>query len=92
MVTAYIEVAEIQAMNQEAMHMKEWIVRLDDFLKMTGKNILNHLGKISHVAAVKKADDEYLTYKEKTKNELSKVEEDFMKQIDAIVKMLKNSK
>ncbi len=92
MVTAYIEVAEIQAMNQETMHMKEWIARLDDFLKMTGKNILNHLGKISHDAAVKKAEGEYLTYKEKTKNELSKVEEDFMKQIDATVKMLKKSK
>ena len=92
MVTAYIEVAEIQAMNQETMHMKEWISRLDDFLKMTGKNILNNLGNISHDAAVKKADDEYLTYKEKTKNKLSKVEKDFVKQIDAAAKMLKTSK
>jgi len=42
MVTAYIEVAEIQAMDRSPMYMKDWVVRLDTFLKMTGKNILDH--------------------------------------------------
>lgn len=92
MVTAYIEIAEIQAMNQTPMHMKDWIDRLDDFLKMTGKDILNHAGKISHDSAIKKANEEYLTYREKTKNELSNVEEDFIKQIDSTAKMLKGKK
>ena len=36
-VTAYIEIAELQAMNQTPMYMQDWIERLDDFLKMTGK-------------------------------------------------------
>lgn len=92
MVTAYIEIAEIQAMNQTPMHMKDWIGRLDDFLKMTGKDILSHAGKISHDSAVKKANEEYQAYKEKTKNELSNVEEDFIKQIDSTAKMLKGKK
>ena len=91
-VTAYIEIAELQAMSQTPMYMKDWIERLDDFLKMTGKEILTHAGKISHDKAMKKAKDEYLAYKEKTKNELSKVEEDFIKQIDSTAKMLKEKK
>ena len=91
-VTAYIEIAELQAMSQTPMYMKDWIERLDDFLKMTGKEILTHAGKISHDKAIQKAKDEYLAYKEKTKNELSKVEEDFIKQIDSTAKMLKEKK
>ena len=91
-VTAYIEIAELQAMSQTPMYMKDWIERLDDFLKMTGKEILTHAGKISHDKAMRKAKDEYLAYKEQTKNELSKVEEDFIKQIDSTAKMLKEKK
>jgi len=88
-VTAYIEVAEIQALNQKPMYMKDWIARLDDFLTMTGKDILKHAGKVSHEQAMEKANQAYMEYKEKTKNELSKVEEDFLEQIDSAVKRLK---
>jgi len=89
MVTAYIEIAEIQAMEQNPMYMKDWIERLDYFLKMTGKNILDNPGKVSHDRAIQKANEEYSVYKERTKNELSHVEEDFIKQIDSTAKMLK---
>jgi hypothetical protein len=92
MVTAYIEMAELQAMGQVPMYMKDWIERLDDFLKMTGKDILDHAGKISHNKAIEKANEEYQIYKEKTKNELSRVEKDFVKQIDSTAKMLKEKK
>ena len=92
MVTAYIELAEIQAMNQTPMYMADWIERLDDFLKMTGKDILTHAGKISHEKAMEKANKEYLAYKEQTKNELSKVEEDFIEHLDATAKMIKEKK
>lgn len=92
MVSAYIELAEIQAMNQTPMYMTDWIERLDDFLKMTGKDILTHAGKISHEKAMEKANKEYLAYKEQTKNELSKVEEDFIEHLDATAKMLKGKR
>ena len=72
--------------------MKDLIERLDDFLKMTGKDILDHVGKISHEKALQKANEEYLSYREKTKNELSKIEENFIKQIDKTAKILKNGK
>ena len=58
MVTAYIEIAEIQAMSKTPMYMKDWIARLDDFLKMTGKDILAHAGTISHEKAIEKVNKE----------------------------------
>jgi len=47
MVTAYLEIAEIQAMNQQPMYMKDWMDQLEGFLKMTGKDALTHAGLIS---------------------------------------------
>jgi hypothetical protein len=91
-VTAYIEIAEIQAMNQTPMYMKDWVARLDDFLKMTGKDILENAGRISHKMAMEKAHAEYETYKEKTKDALSKVEKDFIEYIDETAKLLKKAK
>jgi hypothetical protein len=83
MVTAYLEIAEIQALNQKPMYMSDWVERLNDFLKMTGRDILMHSGKISHQQAIDKAKDEYEKFKEKTSKELSKVEKDFIQQIEA---------
>ena len=89
MVTAYLEVAEIQALNRKPMYMKNWIERLDGFLTMTGKDILNHAGTISHEIAIDKAHSEYEKYNELAKNELSNIERDFLKQIDTQIKKLK---
>ena len=86
MVTAYLEVAELQALNQKPMYMNDWVERLDDFLKMTGQDILSHSGKISHQQAIDKAKVEYEKYQEQIKNQLSKVEKDFIKQIEKIEK------
>lgn len=58
-VTAYLEFAELQAMNRKPMHMADWIAKLDDFLKLSGREILTHAGKISHKAAEQKALGEY---------------------------------
>jgi len=91
-VTAFLEIAEIQALNQEPMYMKDWIEQLDSFLKMTRKEILNHTGKISHEQALQKAHAEYEQYKELTKNELSEVEKHFLEQITVTTKKLKDKK
>ncbi len=91
-VTAYLEMAELQAINRKPMYMKDWADRLDDFLAMTGNEILTHAGKISHQAALEKAHAEYDKFKELTKNELSQVEKDFIKTIDTTAKQLKNKK
>ena len=88
-VTAYLEIAELQALNRKPMYMHDWIVRLDDFLKMTGNKVPDNAGSISHKKAIDKAHDEYEKFKQKTKEVLSKVEEDFIKHIDATTKQLK---
>lgn len=62
-VTAYLEIAEFQALNQEPMYMNDWIEQLDTFLKMTRKEILSHAGKVSHKQALDKAHSEYDRYK-----------------------------
>lgn len=89
MVTAYLEFAELQAMRRRPMYMKDWIIKLDDFLRVTDSNILDNRGAISHSDAKKKAEAEYEKYKKKKINEISKVEEDFIKEIDAAEKSIK---
>jgi len=92
MVTAYLELAELQALNRKPMYMKDWIERLDDFVRMTGNNILQNAGTISHQQALKKANAEYEKYKEQTKNELSEAEKHFVKQIENTAKKLSPKK
>jgi hypothetical protein len=91
MVTAYLELAELQALNRKPMYMKDWIERLDDFVKMTGNNILQNAGTVSHKEALEKANIEYEKYKEKNKNELSGGEMDFVRQIESGMKEFKKA-
>lgn len=74
--------AELQALNQKPMYMSDWIDRLNDFLKMTGRKILSQSGKVTHQQAIEKAKEEYEKYKQQNINQLSKVELDFIKQIE----------
>jgi hypothetical protein len=92
MVNGYLELAEIQALNRKPMYMKDWIEKLDEFVKVTGRDILQNAGKISHEKALKKAAAEYDKYKERTKNELSEVEKHFIEQIEATSKKLDKKK
>lgn len=91
-VSAYIEIAELQAMNLKPMYMKDWIDRLDDFLRMTGSDVLQSTGSISHKKAIQKAELEYEKFKEKNKDLLTKAETDFIKQIDFVSKQIENKK
>jgi hypothetical protein len=58
-VNAYLEFAELQAMNRKPMYMADWIAKLDDFLRLSEREILRHAGKVSHETAVAKAELEY---------------------------------
>jgi len=89
MVTAYLELAELQALNRKPMYMKDWIARLDDFVEMTGNELLKDAGKVSHQQAIDKANNEYEKYKNAMKNEISAVEQHFLRQIEIAAKKLK---
>lgn len=62
-VDAYLSFAEIQAKSEKSMTMKNWIAKLDEYLKLLGKGVLKNAGSVSAEDAEKKASDEYEIYK-----------------------------
>lgn len=75
LVSAYLDIAEINALKRRAMTMQDWINELDSFLKMTHNDIL-HTNVVSHEEALKKAHEEYDKYMQ---NHLTKAEKDYLK-------------
>lgn len=89
-VSLYLDFAELQAKSHKPMYMKDWIQKLDDFLKLSGKELLSHAGKISAELAKQKADTEYDKFKERTAYNLSPVEIHFLENFEKEQKKLKN--
>lgn len=87
-VSLYLDFAEMQAEEHHPMYMKDWINILDDFLRISRKDILTHAGKISAKLAKEKADHEYDKFKERTKNDLSPVEIHFLENFEREQKRL----
>ena len=87
-VSLYLDFAEMQAEEHRPMYMKDWINILDDFLRISRKDILTHAGKISAKLAKEKADQEYDKFKERTKNDLSPVEIHFLENFEREQKRL----
>jgi len=83
-VTAYLDIAEVHALNQEPMYMKDWLETIDDYLKMTRRDILTTSGHVSHKQALEKAHAEYDKYKNRLEDSLSPVEKDFIESIDIL--------
>lgn len=77
-VTLYLDFAELQALNRKPMYMQDWIERLDEFLKVSGRDILTHAGKISHDEALKKAHKEYEEYRKELLKQPTEVERHFL--------------
>ena len=91
-VSLYLDFAEMQAEEHRPMYMKDWINILDDFLRISRKDILTHAGKISAKLAKEKADQEYDRFKERTKNTLSPVEIHFLENFEREQKRLSGGK
>ena len=91
-VSLYLDFAEMQAEEHRPMYMKDWINILDDFLRISRKDILTHAGKISTKLAKEKADQEYDKFKERTKNNLSPVEIHFLENFEREQKRLMREK
>lgn len=90
-VTAYLEFAELQAMNRRPMYMADWVAKLDDFLRLADHQVLEHAGKISHEVAMQKALQEYETYSRRRAALPAPVEEHFERAI-AETKQLQKAK
>ncbi|MBE3101762.1 MAG: virulence RhuM family protein [Firmicutes bacterium] len=85
-VSAFLDLAEMQARRRIPMHMKEWIETLDGFLKLARHEILEHNGKVSSEDATKKALEEYGKYKKMSDDEITEVERHFIEAIEAAKK------
>lgn len=88
-VSGYLDFAERQAEREQPMTMKDWAAHLDKILTMSGEQLLQDNGKISHDQAVEKAKSEYKKYQQKT---LSDVEISFLDSIKQIESTAKDSK
>jgi hypothetical protein len=91
-VSLYLDFAEMQAEEHRPMYMKDWINILDDFLRISRKDILTHVGKVSAKLAKEKADNEYDKFKERTQNNLSAVEIHFLENFEREQKRLLRDK
>ena len=80
-VSGYLDFAERQAERRQPMTMKDWSEHLDKILTMSGEQLLQGNGSISHEKAIEKATSEYKKYQQKT---LSDVEKDFLDSIKEI--------
>ena len=85
MVSAYLDIAEINALNMHAMTMEDWKKELDSFLTMTHKEILQGAGTVSHEKALKKAHEEYDKY---MKTHLTQAEKDYLEIMGEDIKKL----
>lgn len=83
-VTAYLEFAELQALNRKPMFMAEWIAKLDDFLRLSERNILTHAGKISHEAAQEKAEAEFTRFQQRQAALPQPVDDHFEQSLDEL--------
>jgi hypothetical protein len=91
-VSMYLDFAELQALNRKPMYMRDWIAKLDDFLKLSERKILTHAGKISHDKALEKAHIEYEKYRKERMNEPSPVERQFIEAVKEMKQIEKSRK
>ena len=82
-VSGYLDFAERQAEREQAMTMKDWAEHLDRILTMSGEQLLQGAGSVSHESAIEKATTEYKKYQQKT---LSDAEKNYLESL----KMLEN--
>ena len=91
-VNLYIEFAELQALNRKPMSMRNWIEKLDEFLKISGRELLDHAGKISAEMAKLKAEMEYDRYRTLADAQPRRVDADFEQAAKQLQKMHKPKK
>ncbi|WP_224244462.1 virulence RhuM family protein [Hyalangium gracile] len=83
-VNAYLEFAELQALSRKPMYMSDWISKLDDFLRLSEREVLQNAGSISRETAVAKAEHEYARFSAQRANKPSPVEAHFANAITEV--------
>lgn len=78
-VNAYIEFAELRAIQRRVMTMREWVTKLDEFLNLSAHELLDHAGKITAEQAKVKAELEFDRYRRRIDSQPRPVDADFEK-------------
>ncbi|BFU92238.1 MAG: 2-hydroxyacid dehydrogenase [Nitrospira sp.] len=91
-VNAYLEFAELQALNRRPMAMCDWLSKLDEFLALSGRELLDHAGKISAESAKAKAEQEYDRYRALIDAQPRRVDADFEQAVKRIQKLPRPAK
>ena len=91
-VNLYIEFAELQALDRRPMTMRNWIEKLDEFLKISGRKLLDHAGTISAEAARAKAEREYDRYRVLADTQPRQVDADFEQAAKRVQKLARPKK
>ena len=91
-VNLYIEYSELQALERKPMTMRDWVTKLDEFLKISGRELLDHAGRISAETAKMKAELEYDRYQKLLDAQPQRVDAEFEKAAKALKKLPKPRK
>ena len=83
LVSRFLDYAELQALEEKTMTMKNWTDELDRQILNDNRQLLTDKGSISHKQAIEKAEKEFIAYRQK---EMQQLESDFDKAIKKIVK------
>jgi len=86
-VNLYIEYAELQALERKPMTMQDWITKLDEFLKISGRELLGHAGKVSAPDAKAKAEREYERYRKLLDAQPQRIDVEFEKAAKELKKL-----
>lgn len=92
LVMLYLEFAETQALRRRPMAMADWIAKLDDFLRISEYDILDHAGRISNDAALRKAHLEFEKYQKSVIDLPSPVEKHFEEAVSQAKRLAKAKK
>lgn len=92
LVEQYLVFAEGQAMRRSPMRMKDWIAKLNGFLKLNDRKILDNAGKISHDLAKEQAEKEYDIYYKKSLQKRNKTDIAFDKFVNQAAKFASKTK
>lgn len=90
-VSLYLDFAELQARSRRVMTMTDWITKLDDFMRISDREILSHAGKVSHETALARAEAEFEKFRRIEDGKPSPVEQHFIEAMEQ-VKQLKKGK
>jgi hypothetical protein len=91
-VSLYLDFAELQARSRRVMTMRDWIEKLDDFLRISDREILAHAGKVSHEEALARAEAEFEKFRRIEDAKPSPVEQHFIEAIKQVRQLEKGNR